>query len=281
MTAEGGGRSRSGHFRRIRILLLLGVLAIVLLYAFKDVWRRRQRTSWREPVNVAFVLLRREPANGESGPHLDPAAVSALGERVPALEQQLATEYERYGGRVRPFSFQVYGPVDASGPPPSPESAGWFDLAENAVRSWFYFRDKNQRAELPAAAFDSIVYLVLTPPRRERVRSVEGQGEQGGRVGSVEVELDDSMLDFALFVATHELFHTLGATDKYDAAGNARVPDGLAEPERVPLYPQLAAEVMARNVVLAPGVERPPETLAELRVGRATAREIGWAGNAP
>jgi len=265
----GTTTSRGGAFRKVRVLILLAVLVVVLLYAFKDVWRRRQRTSWQRPLNIALVLLERGK--------VDAAAISALKQRVPALEEQLAREYARYGGTGRPFGFTLYGPVDASGPAPAPNSEGWFDLGEYAVRSWFYFRDANARADVPAAGYDSIVYFVLRPPWRERVSSVEGQSEQGGRIGTVEVELRESMVDFALFVATHELFHTLGATDKYDAAGYALLPDGLAEPDKQPLFPQTRAEVMARNVALERGVERPPDTLAELAVGRATAREIGWA----
>ncbi len=105
---------------------------------------------------------------------------------------------------------------------------------------------------------------------------IEGSSQHGGWLGSVTVELNRDMVDFTLFVAAHELLHTLGATDKYDAAGRTQVPDGLAEPDRTPLYPQIRAEVMARNRVLQPGQERPPDTLAELGVGPATAREIGW-----
>ena len=93
----------------------------------------------------------------------------------------------------------------------------------------------------------------------------------------VAVELGAGMVDFALFVATHELFHTLGATDKYDELGRTRIPGGLAEPHRVPLYPQAFAEVMARTRPLGPRDERTPASLGELAVGPETAREIGWA----
>ena len=130
--------------------------------------------------------------------------------------------------------------------------------------------------DVPGRGFDSRIYLVVRPPSDARRKFVEGQSEQGGTIGSVEVELDESMVDFALFVAAHELFHTLGATDKYDATGRARVPDGLADPAQTPLYPQTHAEVMARNVALGPSAERPPASITELRVGGATAREIGW-----
>jgi hypothetical protein len=79
-----------------------------------------------------------------------------------------------------------------------------------------------------------------------------------------------------LFVAAHELFHTLGASDKYDPSGHASYPSGFAEPERTPLYPQRGIELMARNRPLSPTSERPPEKLDELWVGDETAREIGW-----
>jgi hypothetical protein len=105
---------------------------------------------------------------------------------------------------------------------------------------------------------------------------VEGASQEGGTVGVVEVELDRTMVDFALFVTTHELLHLLGAKDKYDASGRSLVPEGLAEPEQRPLYPQRHAEVMARNVALSPTEERPPESLSDLKVGATTAREIGW-----
>ena len=74
----------------------------------------------------------------------------------------------------------------------------------------------------------------------------------------------------------HELFHLLGADDRYGPDGNAIIPDGLGDPDREPLYPQDGAEIMARGRVIAPGREAPPGDLVELRVGAPTAREIGW-----
>ena len=136
-------------------------------------------------------------------------------------------------------------------------------------------------SSLPARAFDSRIYLLLRAPR-ERERSwVEGSSELGGRVGIARIELDASTEDLALFVVGHELFHTLGASDKYDAIGRTLIPDGLVEPERVPLYPQRYSEIMTRNLVLAPGSERPPDSLSELGVGALTARELGWSSSNP
>jgi len=100
--------------------------------------------------------------------------------------------------------------------------------------------------------------------------------EQEGRIGIVDVELDASMVDLTLFVVAHELMHTLGASDKYDANGRTIVPDGLVEPDRTPLYPQRSAVVMARNRPVSASAEATPETLDELAVGSSTAKELGW-----
>ena len=74
------------------------------------------------------------------------------------------------------------------------------------------------------------------------------------------------IIALGLFVISHELFHTLGASDKYDAAGHIMVPEGLAEPARNPVYPQRFAEIMARNRPIAADKEVLLETLDLARV---------------
>ncbi len=254
-------------FRNARISVLLGVLAVVLLYAWHDVHRRRERTEWTRTLNVAIVLLRRGA--------VDPAAVDRLRRRTDDLGARLTEQMHRYRQGPPPFMFHVAGPVDVTRLPPSADADGVVALARHQYDLWRYLSRVDSEAGVDPAAFDSRIYLVVQPPH-ERRELVEGESEEGGRVGVVSVDLGDNMVDFALFVATHELMHTLGASDKYDATGRALAPQGLGDPTQVPLYPQHAAEVMARNVVVAPGRERPPDTLAELAVGRWTATEIGW-----
>jgi hypothetical protein len=78
-------------------------------------------------------------------------------------------------------------------------------------------------------------------------------------------------------VIAHEILHTLGATDKYDPASLAPLyPDGYAEPDRQPRYPQPLTEIMAGRRAVDASTYEMPETLAEVRVGDATAREIRW-----
>jgi hypothetical protein len=260
----------SGTFFRVRVTVLLALLAGVLMFAWRDVRRRRGRTSWDRPLSVAIVLVRRTA--------LDPGAVAAFEDRIPVLDARLAEERRRYQSRaLRPFMLTFVGPVDDSEPPPRPAGDTLADAAKQAWRRWRWTSVVDSLARLDGSQYDSRIYVSARAPQDTQREIVEGESEEGGRVGTVEVELDASMADFALFVAAHELFHTLGATDKYDAAGRTLQPAGLAEPDRKPLLPQQFVELMAENRPLGQSFEVPPESLAELAVGPTTAAEIGWS----
>jgi hypothetical protein len=78
-------------------------------------------------------------------------------------------------------------------------------------------------------------------------------------------------------VIAHELLHVAGASDKYDDSGRPIFPDGHAEPERSPLYPQSKAEIMSGKIAVSEAEAKPAAELEQCVVGPATAREIGWA----
>lgn len=261
--------ARAKRFFRIRVAVLLLTLLLVVIYAVSSALLRLSRTDWTRTLSVAVVVV-------ADGP-LDPAAVAALQARVRALETVLADEERRYlPAGPKPFVITVLGPVAAPSPPPELASDSSLDLLAYTWRRWRWVRAVDAAAATSAGAWDSRIYVVARPPSLDRERFVEGASEQGGRVGIVEVELDVDTVDWALFATAHELLHTLGATDKYDAAGHAQVPNGLAEPALTPRYPQRFAEVMTRGRATAPTVDAAPESLAELRVGGWTAAEIGW-----
>jgi hypothetical protein len=271
MTSAGSERRHrfdSRAFFRVRVSILLSILIAVLIWAGCDIQKRRARNQWIDTLEVALILVRKD--------NVDEGAVEMLKRRAGALEERLAAEFHRRNPDApKPFHFVVKGPVDLRRAPPRQPSEGLFDLARYNFDLWRFVRGVNADAGVEASSFDATIYLVARSPRHAS-GSVEGASQEGGTVGVVEVELDRTMVDFALFVTTHELLHLLGAKDKYDASGRSLVPEGLGEPELRPLYPQRHAEVMARNVALSPTEERPPESLSDLKVGASTAREIGW-----
>ena len=102
-------------------------------------------------------------------------------------------------------------------------------------------------------------------------------GLQKGLVGVVHAFADRGMTRPNNVVIAHEILHTLGASDKYDLASLAPLfPIGYAEPEREPRYPQELTEIMAGRHALDAHTFEMPESLADVRVGEATALEIRW-----
>jgi hypothetical protein len=166
--------------------------------------------------------------------------------------------------------------VQSEAVPFPPNSKEWIDRAAHAFALWKFLRGVNQRAGLNAREFDARIYVALNASDNAGLRWVEGVGEQGGEVGLVRATLDDDNLTLALCATAHELFHTLGATDKYDADGHADAPRGLVEPQRAPPYPQSRAEIMVGEVPLGPSSGRLPSTLDDVAVGPATAAELNW-----
>jgi hypothetical protein len=271
--AEDARARRKRAFFRVRVSILLFVLLLVVYYAVRDLRSRMARNDWDRTVDVALVLVR---VRG-SAP-VDDDAIAALRLRAPALEARLQAEMRRHAPEraVLPFKLRVFGPVEAPSPAPTPQGDGPPDLAKQALDLARWLREVDPRAGVEPKHHDTRIYLTLKRPESREHMSIEGVSEEGGRIGIVEVELDSTTVDLALFVVTHELMHTLGATDKYDASGLPRVPEGLAEPERSPLYPQSFAEIMTRSRPLSPTSGVVPESLDELAVGALTAREIGW-----
>lgn len=73
------------------------------------------------------------------------------------------------------------------------------------------------------------------------------------------------------------MLNTLGATDKYDlASGEPVFPDGYADADKTPRYPQTLAEILGGRVPLSATHSELPDGLYEAQVGALTAPEINW-----
>jgi hypothetical protein len=74
------------------------------------------------------------------------------------------------------------------------------------------------------------------------------------------------------------MMHTVGASDKYDPSTTLPLlPDGLADPDANPVYPQRKAEIMAGRIAISPTTAEIPSSLKRVLVGPKTAAEISWA----
>ena len=119
------------------------------------------------------------------------------------------------------------------------------------------------------------LFVLYHPPQFNQALP-HSHGLQKGLLGVVHVFASDTQRAQNNFVIAHELLHTLGATDKYDANGRPLNPIGLADPNMQPPYPQYKAEIMGGRIAISAERAEMPKGLEEAVVGYATAAEIGW-----
>lgn len=262
-------RARRTRAKWLRVSVLLTVLVLLVLWGISRSRSREDRLRWDRPLEVSVVLLSR----GEVTPEVRAAWRQGMGQ----LEEWLSREARRYrADALPPAHLSLAGPVSAAGVEFEPPGDSLLDRALHAWKLSRTLASVDEAAGVGPLRPDARIYVVLEPTREGGQRLVEGMGEEDGSVGLVHGPLEDTELTLALTAVAHELFHCLGARDAYDAQGHARVPEGLVEPGRQPLYPQPAAEVMVGEVPLGASEGRLPSSLDEVRVGPTTARALRW-----
>lgn len=183
-------------------------------------------------------------------------------------------EAARYGLVVPEAAHFQLAPIPASHPPAIPPDGnriaiGWWSLKMR----WWAWRQTHQDGLLDP---DIQVFLRYQSLRSSPVldRSV---GLKKGRYTVVNAFASPRASSRNRVVIAHELLHVFGASDKYDpASGQPLAPEGLADPQARPLYPQRKAEIMGGAIALSPTEARMPSSLAVSLIGPATAAEIGW-----
>ena len=249
--------------------LRIGFLVLVLLMVATQAWMDRFITTrWQRTVFVGVfpVSADASPVTADYVAHLDQGKIDGVRDFVTA-------EARRYGvGVDDPIELRLY-PTVASVPPALDPGAGVFTRIIWSLKLRYY-RHRMVAAVSPRPQI--AMFLLYHDPAL--VSSVpHSAGLQRGLTAVVHLFASRSQEAQNRIVMAHELLHTFGATDKYDlATGLPKYPDGFADPQLAPLYPQQLAEIMAVKTPLSATDARMPEGLEEERVGPATAREIGW-----
>ncbi|MCW8925026.1 MAG: hypothetical protein OQJ84_02125 [Xanthomonadales bacterium] len=254
-------------FRFLRIAILLTILLVV---AGRQFLAPERLNSWDKPLWVTIypVLVEADPATRRYVKSLTPRAFDAINE---FLKQQAA----RYGFSLeQPVVIQVADPLTTAPPPALPtENSGLGVALWSLKMRWWVWRHSRQDGLAPADAKMFVLYQ-QSKPGQLMERSV---GVRNGAFGIVNAEASRQMTARNRVIITHELLHILGAVDRYDmASGQPLAPDGLANPQQSPLYPQQRAEIMAGRIATSAHGWRRPATLKSCVIGAATAAEIGW-----
>jgi hypothetical protein len=254
-------------YKFLRITILLLILATVA----QEAWLARSRvSSWREPVRVAIY-----PLNGDGSAVADAYLKTLKPTAFVSIEEFFTEEAQRYRLDIeRPISITLAPAIAEL--PPQPPSHG--NMLENVFWSlhmrWWAWWHGNVAGVKPQIRLFALFFNPAT-----HATLPHSVGVQRGMIGLINVFATQTMAGSNTVVISHELLHTLGATDKYDPDSTLpRFPDGYAEPERNPRYPQSFAEIMAGRIPMTPTSAEIPDSLAQTIIGPATAAEINWLG---
>lgn len=254
-----------GSFRTRRISFLL----ILLFFVAGSTWLTKLRaTDWDRPLWVVVY-----PVNGD-GSAVSSTYISQLrADAFVPIEEFMGREAARYGLRLdQPVAVKL-APEVATLPPSPPRDGGVLGIMgwSLKMRYWAYRADTYDD---PAP--DIRMFVVYHDPATHD-RLSHSFGLEKGLVGVVNAYAERKMAERNNVVIAHELLHTVGATDKYDPASNQPLyPDGYAEPQRQPRYPQEKAEIMGGRIPLTENEAEMPGNLKYAVIGARTAGEIKW-----
>lgn len=252
-------------FRALRIIVLLLILATVAQQA----WVARARVA--EWQNTVFVGL--YPIAADDAP-VTRRYVSALRpDSFAGIDAFFDAEAKRHGLQLwQPVSIRVAPPL-AERPPLAPRNANALEAILWSLRMrWWAWRHDKIDGPKPAVR----LFVLFHDPERNP-RLAHSTGLERGMLGVIHAFASQEMAGSNAMIVAHELLHTLGATDKYDPATNyPRYPEGFAEPELDPRFPQAFAEIMGGRIPVSATRAEVPHSLSQTMVSQETAREINW-----
>jgi hypothetical protein len=257
--------SFSQVFKWIRISLLFLLLLIISAYS---VLTSAHVTSWEEPLHVVIY-----PLNGDGSRKVADYIESIDEDVFLPIEEFIREEAEGYGLELEDPILIHMGPEIKNLPPEPPEKQNPFYIMFWSLRLRYWaFKNDTYDGQKDIRIF--VLYNKTGTGAETLERSL---GLKKGLIGLVRSPAGASAEPYTNFIIAHEMMHTIGAYDKYDKKTLfPRFPEGFAEPELEPLYPQELAEIMGGRIPLGKGDFAQVRGLNEVVIGEKTAMEIKW-----
>lgn len=244
--------------KNLRYLILLTIL---LLVAVNEILNRTRATSWERPLWVRIYAV-----SGDARDATERYIAGLTTREFESVENFINLEARRYGVDIDAIDVEYNGRLEQ--PPPQPPSGEnilenvWWSLKFRAWALWRSWGSDQESGDIEL--FVSYYDSEATSTLRHSV------GLQGGMIGIINAFADKNYHGSNEVVIAHELMHTLGARDRYDAGSMPLYPTGYAEPDRQPLYPQRKAEIMGGRIPLSPQEARMPRNLGARQPQRRT-----------
>ena len=198
-------------------------------------------TSWKQTLWVGIF-----PMNGDGSEVSDALRARPARPRIsPASRRSSRAEAARYGvtlDAARCASSCTRRPQSAarcSTRGSGPLAAMWWSL-----KMRWYARQRRRRAGARALAHPRVRAVSRSRGERDACR-IRSACRRDSSASCMPLRIARCAAQNTIVIA-HETMHTVGATDKYDlSTGEPVYPDGYAEPDRSPRFPQPKAEIMA------------------------------------
>lgn len=251
-------------FRKIRIAVLLLVLFVVAT----DTWlTRAYSTDWNNSLHIGIY-----PINADGSESVDKYIERLKSEHFVAVEEFVEREANRYGKAVeRPVRIELGQQIHEQ-PPALSETPNVLEIMWWSLRMRLWTGSAAEEAERYEP--DVRIFVRYHSPESE-ILLENSVGIEKGMFGIVNAYASRRLTQKNNVIIAHEFLHTLGATDKYElGTGQPIGPDGLAEPDKSPLYPQTRAEIMGGRIALSEHEAVIPRSLEYAIVGPLTASEI-------
>ena len=252
-------------FKFLRIAILL----LILFTVKQETWLAHSRAvSWRNPLRVAIY-----PINGDGSATAATYIQGIKPTSFASIDRFFEEEARRHGLAIHHPVEVTVAPAVVTLPPQPPRGGTALDNVfwSLNMRYWAWRHDAvpgmKPQVRLFVLFFDPATHPSLP----------HSVGVDRGMIGLINAFATHAMAGSNAVIISHELLHTLGATDKYEFGSNLpRFPDGYADPERSPRYPQAFAEIMGGRIPLSESRAEIPDSLEQTLIGTATAAEIGW-----
>lgn len=251
-------------FKAVRISILLLILFFVSVSTYLT---QARSTDWNNSLYVKIYPINAD-GSVASARYISKLEVGTFA----GIEEFLSREVGKYGHQLnRPVRIRLGDEIGEQ--PPSLDgdrSRLGIMLWSLKMRWWASSVAGGQDDPAP----DVRVFVRYHAPTDQFVLE-NSVGLQKGMVGIVNAYASRRQKGTNNVIIAHEFLHTLGATDKYDPAnGNPVFPDGYAEPDRKPRFPQRDAEIMGGRIAVSEFDSIVPKSLKYAVIGAKTAHEI-------
>ena len=259
-------KAKTNNFKIIRIAILLFVLA--------GVWKhfdnqKKVVQNWQGTQDIVIT-----PINYD-GIQTTATGIKRLNSsQFKEIDTFFAKQAEIHGLKLGSSMTIRLGETIDSKPPSLPKiGASRLDVIiwSLKLRWWAW---KNKTSDSHSSQINLFVMYSSPKPNQRLPHST---GLQKGLIGLIHASANKQDQKRNNMIIAHELLHIFGASDKYDLRnGRPTFPNGFANPNRTPRFPQIKAEIMAGSIPVSEKKLGRVFKLSQTVINAQTAREIGW-----